>query len=76
MKKEIRPKEFNPTIDFNLNEIVGVELEDWPIEEFKKVTNWDIAVKEFKTHLNYLSDITFGSPYPINSYSIPLEPMN
>jgi hypothetical protein len=70
MTKEIRPKDFNPNFDFNFNEIVGVELEDWPIEEFKKVTNWDIAVKEFNKHVDYLCDITFGSPFPINSFSI------
>lgn len=70
MKKEIRPKNFNPIFDFNFNEIIGVELSDWPIEEFKKVTNWDIAVKEFNRHIDYLCDIIFGSPFPINSFSI------
>lgn len=70
MKKEIRPKDFNPIFDFNFNEIIEVELSNWPIEEFKEVTNWDIIVKEFKKHNDYLCDIIFGSPFPINSFSI------
>lgn len=65
-----------PLFDFKFKNIMAAELENWPDEEIKKATGWDIAAKEFNKHVRYLFEITFGSPYPISSFSIGAAEVN
>lgn len=76
MGLDIRPKNAKTLFDFTFKNILSVELEDWPDEEIKKATNWDAAIREFNKHINFIFAITFGSPYPVNSFSVGAAEIN
>lgn len=64
------PSNANELFDFSINNIHAVELEDWPDNEIKRVSNWETAVAEFNKHISFISELKIGSPYPINSFSV------